>query len=499
MNLRLERDASANGSGHPVYQQIADQIRGQVASGELAPGDRLPPIRELARQLGVNRDTVSTAYETLAAEGVVDGKVGRGTYVRGLRPRPSSLRAPVSVRLAAGAERLLDFDRARVSYGAGRGAIPLHALKPDPAHFPLDAFRRAVARAFTEMGPEVLNYGDPQGYLGLREVIAESLRVAGTLVGPESIVLTQGASQAISLALRLFTDAGDAIAIEEPTYHNALAAITGLGLQAVPVPMHANGCDLDALDRALARHDVRAFYTIPTFHNPMGVSSDLAHREELLAIAAKRGKPVIEDAYEMDLRFTGRPLPSLAALDQDGLVVQLLSFSKSLFPGLRSGALVARGRHVDALLALRNAADLGGALPLQVALADFIRSGAYERHLVALRKRLRSRRDALLAALALEMPEGAEWTTPEGGYQVWLDLPAPLDSREVFADALAAGVLFAPGYQFHFDRRPSRGLRLSIGLADEDTLREGIARLARVVKERLAHGAVGAHAQSIHV
>jgi 2-aminoadipate transaminase len=348
------------------------------------------------------------------------------------------------------------------------------------------AFRRSLNRAFAASGAELLTYGSPQGHAGLREVLAERLAAAGTRVGPESVVLCQGASQGISLALRLFAEPGDAVAVEEPTYHNALAVFAAQGLRPVPVPMRREGIDLDALDRVLARPEVRLLYTIPTFHNPMGISTSLAHREELLAIALRHGKPVVEDAYELDLRYAGRPLPTLAGLDESGLVVQLLSFSKSLFPGVRCGAVVARGRLVEALLALRHAADLGGALPLQVALEDFVRSGAYDRHLTALRRVLLRRRDALLAALEAEMPEGVTWTRPEGGYQVWVELPPPLDSRELFADALRAGVLVAPGFQFRPDGQASRGLRLSIAVVGPDEIRRGVERLASVVRERLA-------------
>jgi DNA-binding transcriptional MocR family regulator len=262
--------------------------------------------------------------------------------------------------------------------------------------------------------------------------------------------------------------------------------------------MRRGGADLDALDRAFARPDVRALYTIPTFHNPMGISTALEHRRELLAIAARHGKAVIEDAYEMDLRYAGRPVPALAGLDDEGQVVQLLSFSKSLFPGVRIGAIVARGRHVDALLALRHAADLGGALPLQAALADFLSTGAYERHLASQRKRLRARRDALIAALRAELPEGATWTEPEGGLQLWLELPEPLDSRELYADALRAGVLVSPGFQFHCDGRPSRALRLSIGSVNEAEIVEGVQRLGRVIRERPPAGAASGRGQ-VHI
>ena len=349
-----------------------------------------------------------------------------------------------------------------------------------------------------ELGAQLLGYGDPRGYQGLRVLIAEQLRASGVVIGPDELVLCQGASQGIELSLRLFADAGDAVAVEEPTYGNALAALHGLGLRPVAIPMRRGGADLDALDRAFARSDVKALYTIPTFHNPIGVSTSLEHRRELLALAARHGKAVIEDAYEMDLRYAGKPVASLAGLDDEGQVVQLLSFSKSLFPGVRIGAIVARGRHVDALLALRHAADLGGALPLQAALADFMSTGAYDRHLAAQRKRLRSRRDALLAALREEMPAGASWTEPEGGLSLWLELPEPLDSRELFADALRAGVLVAPGFQFNVDGRPSRGLRLSIGSVNEAEIGEGAKRLGRVIRERLAADATSTRGQ-VHI
>jgi len=500
MELRIERSrAPGTRSAVPVYQQIAGQIRERVESGILAQGDRLPPIRDLAGDLGVNRDTVALAYEALAAEGVVESRVGRGTFVRGLRPRGTGPSGPIELQFSAVAERLLDYDHSRPQFGVPSDTIPLHSLVPDSSMFPVEAFRRALNRAFADVGASLLAYGGPQGFAGLREVLADRFRGFGVMVGPDSVVLSSGASQGISLAMRLFAESGDAVAIEAPTYHNALATMIGLDLKVAPVPMRRTGPDLDALDRQLSRPEVKAFYTIPTFHNPMGISTSVAHRRDLLAIAKRHGKPVIEDAYEMDLRFAGHPIPPLAAIDESGLVVQLTSFSKSLFPGVRAGALVARGRAVDALLVLKHATDLGGTLPLQAALADFVRSGAYDRHLAALRKRLRRRRDAMIETLEDEMPEGVTWTTPEGGYQIWLELPEPLDSQDLHAEAMRAGVLFAPGYQFHHDGRPSGGLRLTIALADETAIRRGVVTLARLVRERLVAGTASARVASVHM
>jgi 2-aminoadipate transaminase len=185
------------------------------------------------------------------------------------------------------------------------------------------------------------------------------------------------------------------------------------------------------------------------------------------------------------LRYDGRHRPSLAALDDRGIVVHLSSFSKSLFPGLRVGAITARGRVLEGLVALKHATDLSDSLPIQAALAEFVRCGAYDRHLGRLRRALRRRRDALLEALSSEMPPGTNWTRPEGGYQVWVELPFEIDTRDLLADAAHAGVLFAPGSQFLPGHGPSHCLRLTMAQADEEEIRRGVAGLGRVVRERM--------------
>lgn len=484
MQIPIERSPDGGGRPPPVYQQIAAWFQGEIVAGRLGPGDRLPTIRALARSLGVNRDTVGLAYEALARDGVIESTVGRGTFVRG-RAGPAP---PFEPLLSPLVERLLDFERARVRYAAPAGTVPLHSLVPDPSLYPTDEFRRAIARVMARGGSDLLRYGAPQGHPGLREVLAARLRDTGLRVSADEITVTQGASEGISLALRLFAAPGDAVAVEEPTYHNVLVSLAAQGLRAAPVPMRDGAPDLGALERILERPEVKLFYTMPTFHNPLGTSTDLAHRRALLAVAGRLGKPVIEDAYEMDLRFAGRPVSSLAALDERGLVVQLFSFSKSLFPGARVGSIAARGRLVEALLALKNANDLGGALLLQAALAEFVADGGYDRHLARVRRALRSRCDVLLEALAREMPEGVRWTEPEGGLQLWLELPEVVDTAELLPDAVRGGVLFAPGFQFRSDPRPSSGLRLSIALAGEDEIRRGVAVLARVVRQRLRAG-----------
>jgi DNA-binding transcriptional MocR family regulator len=492
MRISLERDGARD--RRPVYRQIADQIRTQIEAARLTAGSRLPPIRHLARDLGVNRDTVALAYESLAEAGVVESAVGRGTFVADA-PATECDATLIEPCFSVHTDRLMAFDRARPRFGSADTAVPMHALIPDPSLYPADSFRRALNRALQEGGPELLLYGSPQGDPTLREVLAGRLTRAGIRVKSDEVVLCHGASQGISLALRLFAASGDVVAFEEPTYNNVLAAALGQGIETAAIPMRDDGMDLSVLERTLARPEVKALYTIPTFHNPLGTTTGIAHRRSVLEIARRHAVPIIEDGYEMDLRFSGRALPPLAGLDTSGLVVHLFSFSKSLFPGARVGAITARGRIVDALLALKQASDLSDALPIQAALAAFVAGGDYDRHLSRMRRVLRERRDALLEALEREMPEDTTWTTPEGGYQVWIELPESIDTRDLLTDAVGAGVLFAPGSQFNHDGRASRGLRLTFAMAASEDLRLGVSRLARCVRERLERrpAAAGVH------
>jgi DNA-binding transcriptional MocR family regulator len=494
MAIALERGPD---TGRSVYQQLADHFRIEIAAGRLAAGDRLPTIRELARVAGVNRDTVALAYDALTKEGLIESTVGRGTFVR--RQVPTAPVVPFEPVLSPVVERLLDLERSRVRYAASAGTAPLHALVPDPTLYPVEEFRRTLNRVLAESGSDLLRYGAPQGDPALRAVLAERLRDAGVAIESDSIVLTQGASEGIGLALRVFAAPGDTVAVEEPTYHNVLGALAALGMRAAPVPMRDGAPDLAALQRTLERPDVKLFYTMPSFHNPLGTSTSLGHRRALLASAAAAGKPIVEDAYEMDLRYAGKSVPSLAALDERGLVMQLFSFSKSLFPGVRVGSIAARGRAFEALLPLKHATDLGGSPVMQAALAHFVTSGAYDRHLSRVRRVLVARRDAALEALAAEMPEGTSWTTPEGGLQLWVELPGAIDTAALLPDAVRAGVLYAPGFQFRHDRRPSNGLRLSLALADEAEIRRGIAALGRVVRERLREGPLRAIDEGVTV
>ncbi|MFO0690738.1 MAG: PLP-dependent aminotransferase family protein [Myxococcota bacterium] len=508
-------------SDEPAYQQIAAQLQAEIEAGSRAPGERLPAIRALAAELGLHRDTVALAYEQLGQSGYVEARAGAGTFVRALRtPAASGPRgedggsapardrsestgpgraAALPLALAPAVERLIALENTRPRYASGDDVVALHRLIPDPRLYPVEAFAACFEAALREEGPALFSYASPEGDPRLRRAIAERFRRYGIATAPEEIVLCHGASQGISLALRLFTQPGDQVAVEVPTYANVLSALAGHGLAPAAVAMDDEGVDPEALDRVLARPEVKVFYTIPSFHNPLGTTTTLARRRQILEIAARHGVPVVEDGFELDLRFRGQDVAPLAALDDAGLVVHLYSFSKSLFPGVRVGSLAARGRVLEGLVALKHATDLSDALTLQAALVRFVESGGFDRHLARIRRVLAARHAALAEALAKEMPAGTTATSPDGGYQCWVELPFEVDTRDLLADAARAGVVFSPGTLFLPDARPSRGMRLSVASVDEAEIARGVAALGRVVRERAGRAPGAGRTAGMHL
>jgi DNA-binding transcriptional MocR family regulator len=491
----------------PVYQQIATQVQGAIRRREVESGDRLPAIRTLANQLGLHRDTVALAYESLANEGWVEARVGAGTFVSPSRgggnvddavdriagsAAEAGGEGGAEMTLSKQVEQLIALDNMRPRYATGDDVVALHRLIPDPRFYPVEEFRQCIDAAIREEGPELFSYASPEGDPRLRRAMAARFRGHGIDRSADELVLCHGASQGISLALRLFTEPGDQVAVEVPTYANVLSALAGLGLSPAAVSMDDDGADPDARDRVLSKPEVKAFYTIPSFHNPLGTTMPVERRRQVLEVAKRHGVPVIEDAFELDLRFQGEDSPPLAALDDSDNVVLLFSFSKSLFPGVRVGSLSAHGRALEGLIALKHATDLSDALPLQAGLARFVESGAYDRHLARMRPLLRSRHQVMDEALGSSMPEGTVWTRPEGGYQLWAELPFEVDTRDLLADAARAGVLFSPGASFMPDARPSRGMRLTVACADEEEIRRGVSALGEVVRmSRAAQPGVG--------
>jgi DNA-binding transcriptional MocR family regulator len=478
-------------SSEPVYRQIGTAIRTAVLEGSLRPGHRLPPTRDLARELGVNRNTVVAAYEMLAVEGRVRSHTGKGTFVvsrsGGADPGPDA--APDAdpwftafSRAAEGAVngglqsiyRLLTVPEG-ISFV---GSYPADELMP------VEAFGRAMAGALGDGGSHLLSYGPTSGDPALREAIAGEMRDKGSPVSSDEILITNGAQQAIEMVFRAFLDPGDAVVIEEPTYTGALTVLGSLGARIVGVPVDENGIRSDLLAVALERHRPRLIYVQPTFHNPTGRVMNLERRREVLALAQRFRCPVVEDDWAGDLRLEGEELPSLHALDDARHVIYLSTFSKKLMPGLRVGWLAAPPPVLERVVEIKRIEDCGTSPILQAGLHRFLRDGGLGRHLARVRPAYRTRRDCMLRALERNFPEGARWTHPVGGLFVWVTLPESFDGDDLFVAASQKGVLYSRGELFHSDGSGRNELRLTYSAASTSEIESGVATLGALIRER---------------
>ena len=466
----------------PLYRQLYAQLSQQIHSGKLARGERLPATRELAGLLGLNRTTVSAAYEMLEAEGLIMGHVGKGSYVTA-ESTPASQGIDWSTLL----------DRAGTGghgVGPARQVISFATSRPSRALFPLDEFRASCEAVLARHDlADILQLGSPAGYEPLRRYLLEDAR-RQNLAGPgDDLLITNGCQQALDLIGRVLLRPGDTVAVEDPVYTGLKALLVGMGSQLTGIPVTSEGIDVGQLQRVFERERPRFLVVTSNFQNPTGATLPAAARSVLLDAARAAGVPVIENDAYGELRYFGAPLPSLKQLDESGGAVLLRSFSKVSFPGLRVGWAVGPKPLIDRLRLAKEAADLHTDQLSQAVLLEFAESGRLEAHRARVLGAGAERLAATLDALSDSLPTGARWTRPEGGMNVWVRLPEPLDAGELLPRAHREGVAYLPGRYFAVSRHEPGALRLSFaGLLPEE-IREGIAILGRIVLGELESAA----------
>ncbi len=472
--MLLDRDSAT-----PVYRQIVGQIRAWIASGELSPGERLPPSRELAETLGVNRNTIASAYDELVKSGDVRSHVGQGTFVAA--SASEFPRMPLQFRFSRAVEAAADRVQKPPVASDHPDPIDFASLVPDEDLFPVEPFRAVLDRVLRREGKTLLQYGPAAGHPPLRAYIAERIRERGVDAGAENVLIVNGSQQGLDLICRSLLDPGDRVAIESPTYTIFLPLLAQYRAQVEPIPMTERGIDLAALETVLERSRPKLVFTMPTFHNPTGITMDLASRRRLLELASRYGTPVVEDDFDSELRFDGKSLPPLKALDARGSVLHIGTFSKGLFPGLRLGFVVASEPVVATLGRSKLIADYHTSLLLQAAVLEFCREGHYDRHLKRLASIYRNKSRRLTEALERFFPEDVSWTRPEGGCAFWVTLPAPVSADVLLEESAREGVLFTPGSNFFLRGGGDRYLRLSISRVPLERIAEGIQRLGAIV------------------
>jgi GntR family transcriptional regulator/MocR family aminotransferase len=476
-------------SAVPVYRQIADGVRESALEGRMEAGGKLPPTRELARQLGVNRQTVVAAYEYLANRGWVRSHTGKGTFLavpsKATEPDTTAQRTtrhswmPTFSRAVEGPNvgGLLSFYQTATT----EGGISFAGSYPARELMPVEAFGRALDEAQREEGADLLIYGPTTGHLGLRETIAARMRAAGSQVRADELLITNGAQQAIELVFHTFLERGDPVLIEEPTYTGALSVLASIGARVIGVQVDDQGMRPDSLALALDRYRPRLMYVQPSFQNPTCAVMGEARRRELLALAARSRCMVLEDDWASGMSFGDAEPPTLHALDGGGHVIYLSTFSKKLMPGLRVGWCSAPGPIMKRLVALKQIRDCGTSPLLQAALHKFLAADGLEQHLGRVLPVYRERRDCMLSALERHFPREASWTRPNGGLFVWVTLPSGCDAKELFATAARRDVMVSSGDVFHSNSEGGHTLRLTYSAATPAEIEKGIALLGNLI------------------
>ncbi len=379
------------------------------------------------------------------------------------------------------------------TYGAWRAvrsadAVSLSFGFPFPSSFPDQELIDAAEGLFEDEPEVALQYGGGEYSKGLQDAIVERSRTRGIPCDPDDVVLTNGATHAIDVVCRTFLDPGDGLIVESPTFMGALYAFRNYGVTVDGCPMDKHGLDVEVLAETLRRRRDAGegiptlVYTIPTFQNPTGTTMSLDRRRRLLELAAEYDFVVLEDDAYGELRYEGAPVPTLAELDDDGRVVHVGTFSKTIAPGIRTGWAIAHEEIADAL---KGVAVGGSNTFTRGLLGRYFHDGYYEETLEALRSEYAHRRDHMLACLERELPPEATWTEPEGGFFVWVEFDAPVDTEELLYDAAEEGVTFLPGSMFFPDEGGENALRISFSYVSPEEMEAGIEALGRAARNML--------------
>ena len=446
-----------------LYETLADEIATSIASGVLRAGDKLPSVRDACAARGVSPSTVFQAYYLLEARGLIRAQPRSGYYVNApaesLPPEPgASCPDGESTELAI-SERIFDI----LGSVRNRDVTPLGSAFPSPLLFPLPRLAQAMATHLKRQDPrdtvEDLAPGNPR----LRRQIALRYLIGGINLPATDIVVTNGALEALNLCLQAVTQPGDTVMVEAPTFYGALQALERLGLKALEVPTHPRtGIDLDAMQAAILRHAPRACWLMTQFQNPLGCLMPDDRKRQLVELLARHDIPLIEDDVYGELYFgTTRPVPA-KAYDTRGLVLHCSSFSKCLAPGYRIGWASA-GRYAQQVQRLKLSSTLSASGPAQGAIAEYLEQGGYDRHLRRLRQTLQAQQERMADAIAQAFPAGTRVTRPQGGFFLWLELPAAVEALSLHRQALARGISVAPGPIFSASGQFGSALRLNYG------------------------------------
>jgi DNA-binding transcriptional MocR family regulator len=431
-----------------LYEQLADKIAGLIEKRTFLPGEKVPSVRRLSVQENVSISTVLQAYVLLEDRGLIEARPQSGYYVRLLRrtlpPEPAMSNPSLSATRVNVSELVASIHDAITR----PDMVPLGAATPSAELLPIRKLNRILASIARESDGEEHSYGLTQGYEELRHQIARRSIDWGCSFSSADLIVTFGCTEAINVCLRAVAKPGDTIAVESPTYYGFLQIIESLQMRAVEIATGPrDGLCVDALERAINKHNVKACLLQSNFNNPLGTCMPEAKKKHVVELLAQREIPLIEDDIYGELYFGGERPKVCKSFDKKGLVLLCSSYSKCLSPAYRVG-WTAPGRFKDEVKRLKLMNSLTCVLPTQIAIAEMLRTGGYDHHMRRIRRAYAYQVQKASEAIGTYFPRGTRVTRPQGGYVVWAEMPAGIDSLELYRRALAAKISIAPGSLF---------------------------------------------------
>jgi DNA-binding transcriptional MocR family regulator len=473
------------GERAPLYAQLASEFRRQIDGGVLRPGDKLPSIRALRRGRRVSAATVMEAYLRLERDGYVRARDRSGFYV--LQSPAHAVAEPQALRTAirpapVGISKLV---ADVLSQTGDPKLVPLGVSVLGSAFLPIARLNRAFRRVLTRSPLHSARYTAVRGHQSLRRQIARRSIASGTLCDPDDVIVTSGGMDSLNLALRAVTPPGGVVAVESPTYFGVLQALESVGLRAIEVPTDPrSGLDLNLLEQVIRKHDVTAVVSMTTCHNPLGTVMSDAAKADLVGLTARYDVALIEDGVYSELVYDETRRRPAKAFDRKGLVVFCGSFSKVLAPGLRVGWVEA-GRFRDRVEALKGITSLMTAALPQLAIADLLESGFFDRYIKRLRLTAAGQVSRYLQSLVEALPSGTRMTRPGGGNLVWLQLPDKLNGTAVYRRMLEQGVGIFPGEIFSAGGKHRHCIRISCGMPWSPATERALGLLGRTCHDLL--------------
>ncbi|CCD89498.1 putative transcriptional regulatory protein, GntR family, with putative PLP-dependent aminotransferase domain [Bradyrhizobium sp. ORS 285] len=470
----------------PLYEALADSVTALVDDGVLRAGMRALSVRSFAAQHGVSLTTALQTYRLLEDRGVLEARPKSGFYIMARphqqRPLPTASQPPLRATQVSVSNPVFSV----LSYASDFSYAPLGCAIPSAGLLAAERLDRHLARCARVHGRRYNLYADPHGDAELRVQISERALRLGHAVAPEGVLITNGCTEALNIALSVTTRHGDTVAIESPTYFGLLQVLEARGLRALELPTDpVNGIDVAALDRVLGARRVSACLLASSFNNPLGYRTGDKRKAEITKVLTRHGVPLIEDDIYGDISFgEERPRP-FAAISPKADIILCSSFSKTIAPGYRIGWLAANHRH-DQILAAKFALSLSGAALPQKAMADFLGSGGYDAHLRRIRKVFAGNVDRIRRVVDRSFPTATRMTNPQGGFVLWLELPKGFDSDALYARAIRERICFVPGGLFTASGGYRNCLRLSCSHDWDARIERSVARLGELAHELLA-------------